>query len=168
MTEQNKHFIPLLAPERVKFIKKAESKKRVFDELTQLLITGQKEITQNQVFDALVEREKLGNTNIGNGIAVPKAHLPLTNPRAALLVLKKGLDLGAADRQAVSIFLAIIVPDEHRNQYSMMLSTLNQKLILNGIPSKKLEAKNPELLAEHFDDLLYDDTRNHTPKTDTP
>ena len=155
MTTDNSHFIPLLDPERIKFIKKIESKKCVFDALTELLIKGQKEVTKNQVFDALIAREKLGNTSIGNGIAVPRTHLPITNPRAAILVIKKGLNLGAADKHAITFFLAIIIPEKHRNQYSIMLTTLNQKLILNGVPEKVIESKSPELLAKHFESLLY-------------
>ncbi len=163
MSEDNIHHIPLLDPERIKFIKKIESKKRVFDALTNLLTKGQKEVTKNQVFDALIAREKLGNTSIGNGIAVPKTHLPITNPRAAILVIKKGLKLGAADKQEVTLFLAIIIPDKHHNQYSLMFNTLNQKLIFNGIPETIIDSKNPELLAKHFNSLLYDDSHNHTP-----
>ena len=155
-TSVNKHP-SLLDPERIKFIKKIESKKCVFDELTELLIKGQKEVTKHEVFDALIEREKMGNTSIGNGISVPKAHLPITNPRAAILVIKKGLYLGAADKQPTTIFLALLIPDNQRDQYSMMLSTLNQKLILNGIPESIITSKNSDLLAKHFESLLYDD-----------
>ena len=148
---------PLLDSERIKFIKKIESKKCVFDALTELLIKGQKELTKHEVFDALIEREKLGNTSLGNGIAVPKAHLPIANLRAAILVVKKGLHLGAADKQASTIFLALLIPDDQRDQYSMMLNTLNQKLILNGIPDSIITSENSDLLAKHFENLLYDD-----------
>jgi len=167
MTTDNNHHIPLLDPERIKFIKKIESKKCVFDALTDLLIKGQKEVTRNQVFDALIAREKLGNTSIGNGIAIPKTHLPITNPRAAALVIEKGLKLGAADKQAITFFLAIIIPEKHRNRYSIMLTTLNQKLILNGIPTKIIEAKNSELLAKYFENLLYDDSQAHKTTQET-
>jgi len=148
---------PPLDSERIKFIKKIESKKCVFDALTELLIKGQKELTKHEVFDALIEREKLGNTSLGNGIAVPKAHLPIANLRAAILVVKKGLYLGAADKQATTIFLALLIPDDQRDQYSMMLNTLNQKLILNGIPDSTITSENSDLLAKHFENLLYDD-----------
>jgi len=150
-------YPPLLDSERIKFIKKIESKKCVFDALTELLIKGQKELTKHEVFDALIEREKLGNTSLGNGIAVPKAHLPIANLRAAILVVKKGLHLGAADKQATTIFLALLIPDDQRDQYSMMLNTLNQKLILNGIPDSIITSENSDLLAKHFENLLYDD-----------
>jgi len=156
-TASIKKYPPPLDSERIKFIKKIESKKCVFDALTELLIKGQKELTKHEVFDALIEREKLGNTSLGNGIAVPKAHLPIANLRAAILVVKKGLHLGAADKQASTIFLALLIPDDQRDQYSMMLNTLNQKLILNGIPDSIITSENSDLLAKHFENLLYDD-----------
>lgn len=156
-TASIKKYPPPLDSERIKFIKKIESKKCVFDALTELLIKGQKELTKHEVFDALIEREKLGNTSLGNGIAVPKAHLPIANLRAAILVVKKGLHLGAADKQATTIFLALLIPDDQRDQYSMMLNTLNQKLILNGIPDSIITSENSDLLAKHFENLLYDD-----------
>ena len=159
-------YPPPLDPERIKFIKKIESKKCVFDALTELLIKGQKEVTKHDVFDALIEREKLGNTSIGNGIAVPKAHLPITNLRAAILVVKKGLHLGAADKQPTTIFLALLIPDNQCDQYSMMLSTLNQKRILNGIPESIITSKNSDLLAKHFESLLYDDLQALMSATD--
>jgi len=160
-------YPPPLDSERIKFIKKIESKKCVFDALTELLIKGQKEVTKHDVFDALIAREKLGNTSIGNGIAVPKAHLPITNLRAAILVVNKGLHLGAADKQVTTIFLALLIPDNQRDQYSMMLSTLNQKLILNGIPESIITSKNSDLLAKHFENLLYDDLQALMSETDS-
>ena len=39
----------------------------------------------------------------------------------------------------------------------MMLNTLNQKLILNGIPDSIITSENSDLLAKHFENLLYDD-----------
>ncbi len=160
-------YPPPLDSERIKFIKKIESKKCVFDALTELLIKGQKEVTKHDVFDALIEREKLGNTSIGNGIAVPKAHLPITNLRAAILVVNEGLHLGAADKLVTTIFLALLIPDNQRDQYSMILSTLNQKLILNGIPESIITSKNSDLLAKHFEKLLYDDLQAFMSETDS-
>jgi len=160
-------YPPPLDSERIKFMKKIESKKCVFDALTELLIKGQKEVTKHEVFDALIEREKLGNTSIGNGIAVPKAHLPITNLRAAILVVNKGLHLGAADKQATTIFLALLIPDNQRDKYNMMLSTLNQNLILNGIPENLITSKNSDLLAKYFENLLYDDLQEFMSETTT-
>jgi len=158
MTSTNKKSPPILDPERIQFVKKIESKKCVFDALTALLIKGQKEVTKNEVFDALIKREKLGSTSIGNGFSVPKGHLPITNPRAAILVVKKGINLGSADKQVTKYFIAILLPEEHRDQYNDMLRELNKALMLKGVPKSIIDSKNTELLAKHFDDLLYDES----------
>ncbi|KAG1665757.1 Nucleotide-binding protein [Nymphon striatum] len=50
----------------------------------QLLASGQKDITQNEIFDALTAREKLGNTVVGNGAAIPRAKIDINRPKSAL------------------------------------------------------------------------------------
>ncbi len=148
-----KHF-PILIPERVEFLKKTESKKCVFDSLTQLLEKGQSEVSKNEIFDALIAREKLGNTYIGNGIALPRAHLEVTHPRAALLVLKQGLNLSAADKKAIQVFLGVIIPNEDHDRFSIMLSEFNKKILLEEELETIIKSGNTEKVAKYFDTLL--------------
>lgn len=150
---------PLLAIERIRFLKKIESKKCVFDILSDLLVTGQSEVTKNEVFDALIAREKLGNTTIGNGIAIPRAHLDITRPRAALLILKKGIDLNSADKVEVRFFLAILVPNTDKTLYEKFIHKINEILVTNPkysykVLEKKLKLKNPELVMQTFETLF--------------
>lgn len=148
-----KHF-PILIPERVEFLKKTESKKCVFDSLTDLLEKSQREISKNKIFDALIAREKLGDTYIGNGIAIPRAHVDITHPRAALLVLKQGINLSSADKKAIQIFLGILIPSEDHNGYSLLLSEFNKKILLEDDLQSIIKSGNAEMVAEHFDNLL--------------
>ncbi len=143
--------LPLLVPERVAFVKKIESKKCVFDALTDLLEKGQKEVSKNQIFDALVSREKLGDTYIGNGIALPRAHLEITNPRAALLVVKKGLSLNSADKKDIKLFLAILVPNKQQKECSTMLSSYYRNLLKDKELNSMIKSENAELAAQYFD-----------------
>ena len=152
MTEQQRP--PLLTPERIEFKKKIESKKCVFDSLTNLLEKGQKEASKNEIFDALISREKLGDTYIGKGIALPRAHINITNPRAALLILKKGLNLNTADKQEIQLFLGILIPQKKRGDYSVMLSEFNKKLLKEKKLDKIIESGNAELVAQYFDNLF--------------
>lgn len=147
----DKQRLPLLIPERVSFIKKTESKKCVFDTLTDLLEKGQKEVTKNQIFDALVSREKLGNTYIGNGIAIPRANVEITNPRAALLVLKKGLSLNSADKKDIKIFLGILIPNKKHDLYSEVLSEYYRNLLKDKDLETMIKSGNAELIAQYFD-----------------
>jgi len=151
--KEKTHF-PILISERVEFLKKTESKKCVFDSLTALLEKSQSEVSRNEIFDALIAREKLGDTYIGNGIALPRAHLDITHPRAALLVLKQGINLSSADKKAIQIFLAILIPSDEHDQYSILLSEFNKKILMEDDMQSIIKSKNAEMAAEYFDNLL--------------
>ena len=179
MKKTPSHSSPaLLDSERIKFIKKTKSKKCVFDALTALLTKGQKEVTRNDVFDALIEREKLGSTSLTHGIAMPKAYLPISYPHAAALVIKKGLETGAADNQPTRVFLAIILPaitspditpeskksnnkDNIENKKNIryekhrkLVKVLSHELILKGIPEKILASQSADLLADFINTIV--------------
>ena len=158
---------PLLNTDRIKFLKKIESKKCAFDVLTKLLTTSQSEVTKNEVFDALIAREKLGNTVIGAGIAIPRAHLDITYPKAALLVLKNGIDLNSADKTKVRVFLALLIPNKILGEYSNFISNITKKISTEERYSKdtlddKINAKNPEQLVQFFESLFEEDIASET------
>lgn len=146
----------LLAPERVQYSDKLESQKTAFDSLTELLAKGQSEVTTNEIFDALVSREKLGSTCIGNGIAIPRAKINITNPRAALLVLKKGLAINSVDKKPVNFLLAILIPKKNNQSYSGMLTNINSQLTSKETLEKLIIIKNPKRLADYFQEILED------------
>lgn len=150
---EKKHF-PILIPERVEFIKKTESKKCVFDSLTALLVKNQSKVTRNDIFDALIAREKLGETYIGGGIALPRAHLEITHPRAALLALRQGINLSSADRKPIHIFLGILLPTANHESYSLLLSEFNKKILLEEDLQSIIKSENKDKVASHFDNLL--------------
>ena len=146
---------PILLPERIKFIKKSVSKKNIFDLLTQLLVAGQSDITSHAVFDALIQREKLGNTSIGNEIALPRAHINTLYPRAALLILKKPLmTTDSIDHKGIRIFLALLIPEKQRDDYADIVKKMNQTLANSDKPHALAKSKNPELLSQYFNSLL--------------
>lgn len=65
----------------------------------------------NSVMEALVQREKLGSTGLGEGIALPHASLPqLEKVTAAVVTLIQPVDFDAPDGQAVDVILALIAP----------------------------------------------------------
>lgn len=145
---------PVLIPERVKFLKKIESKKCVFDTVTQLLEKGQSEVNKNDIFDALIEREKLGDTYLGNGIAVPRAFINITNPRAALLILKKGLKLNTADKKDINFILAVLLPEANADKHTKMMQNVQKKLLKQDNMEKIIGSANVERIAEHFNNLF--------------
>jgi PTS system nitrogen regulatory IIA component len=145
---------PLLTSERITILKKVESKKCVFDSLTELLVKGQNEVNKNEIFDALIAREKLGNTCIGGGIAIPRAQLKITNPRAALLILKKGLDINSVDKKPIKLFFALLVPENEDNDYSDLIYKINRLLTADKNQDLFNSKNDPEFMANRFQNLL--------------
>lgn len=117
-------IITLLSPERVSYNRTLSSKKRAFETLAQLLTQSQRQVTHTKAFDALMNREKLGCTALGNGIAIPHARLNISQPRAAILVLEKGIALDAPDKQAVTFLIGILLPEQISLRHMNMLQEL--------------------------------------------
>ncbi len=145
---------PLLVPERIEIVKKIESKKCVFDLLTNLLIKNQNDVTRNEVFDALISREKLGSTCLGKGVAIPRAHLDIPYPRVALLVIQQGLDIETVDNKPIKLFLAIIVPNQQREEYVEVIKKLNHILTDDEQIKIFTETNNKEYLSNYFVSLF--------------
>ena len=70
------------------------------------------DIEPDELLTSLLNREKMGSTGIGNGIAIPHGRLPNTNKAVAVLVTtEKTIDFDAIDNKEVDIFIALFVPE---------------------------------------------------------
>jgi mannitol/fructose-specific phosphotransferase system IIA component (Ntr-type) len=154
-----------LTPERVKIIKKSDSKKRVIEILSELLAAPQEDINQHDIFDALIAREKLGNTLLTNGIALPRAQLNIDKPRAALVFLKKGIRLDSPDKKPTKLFLALLIPNQvsdnekhnEPDRYEKMIKNLILELSKQSVLDDFTASKNPQILVNYFSQLLKPD-----------
>ena len=80
----------------------------------------------DELFANLCEREALGSTAIGHGIAIPHGRCPnLTEPRGALLRLQTPVEFGA--EEAVDLVFAMAVPAHYTHQHLMLLSELAER-----------------------------------------
>ncbi len=114
-----------LLQERIGCNVEAASKKRVLEQLGQRLAESVPELTQDLVFDALLERERLGSTGLGKGIALPHARMALVDhAMGAFIKLNEGVDFDAIDGEPVDLAFAMLVPEEATDEHLQMLSTL--------------------------------------------
>lgn len=94
----------------VRSLSQVTSKKRLFHELSELAQTVYG-LPASEVLDALQERESLGPTGVGHGVALPHARLHGLDKVAGLFIrLDKPLDFDAVDRQPVDLVFALLAP----------------------------------------------------------
>ena len=83
-----------------------------------------------QLFNALIAREKIGSTGVGHGIAIPHVKIDSSYPPTAIFMqCNSGIDYDAYDGNKVDILFAIFVPEDKCQQYLAALSEISKKLL---------------------------------------
>ena len=101
----------LLQPEAVVAHLKSGSKKQALQELSRLAaqFTG---VGDRKIFETLLERERLGTTGVGNGIAIPHGKLPdLQQLFGVFARLDKPVDFDSIDEQPVDLIFLLLTPE---------------------------------------------------------
>ncbi|MFT6168352.1 MAG: PTS system nitrogen regulatory IIA component [Celeribacter sp.] len=102
----------LLKPEAIKVLGKLTSKKRLFQDLGELAASCYG-LEINSAVNALQDRESLGPTGVGHGVALPHARIEgLDRVVGAFLRLDTPLNFDAVDRQPVDLIFALFAPAE--------------------------------------------------------
>lgn len=151
-------FTQLLAEKNIRQGIVCSSKKRVFEMIGRLVaeqLTAQSNIEnfdELQCFESLFNREKLGNTAIGNGVAMPRARLPASNsPIAVFLQLSTPIDYDAPDRREVDLIFAIMIPEHLCADYTNVLSELAERLTEKNLCKQLRAAKNEQEIWQLFE-----------------
>ncbi|HLS69586.1 MAG TPA: PTS IIA-like nitrogen regulatory protein PtsN [Kiloniellales bacterium] len=118
----------LLSPEGVLPALRVTSKKQALQELARRaadLIA----LPERTIFDVLIEREKLGTTGVGNGIAIPHGKLPHLGRLHALFArLASPVDFDAIDEQPVDLICVLLAPQEAGADHLKALATISRLL----------------------------------------
>ncbi|PCI06980.1 MAG: PTS sugar transporter subunit IIA [Gammaproteobacteria bacterium] len=78
-----------------------------------------------KIFQLLVEREKLGSTCMGHGVALPHTRTNLTDRAiGAFLKLDKGIDFDGPDDQPTDLIFALMVPEDYTDEHLQILANL--------------------------------------------
>ena len=78
-----------------------------------------------EIFHLLTEREKLGSTSMGHGVALPHTRTSLTEHAVgAFLKLDKGIDFDSPDDQATDLIFALMVPEHYTDEHLKILAYL--------------------------------------------
>lgn len=100
--------------------------------------------TQEEVLAALVDRERLGSTGIGNGVAVPHGRMEcLDSPLAALATLERPVTFGSPDDAPVDVVLALLWPKSGLTGFLPSLSNFARLLRQPGLLKQLRASEQP-------------------------
>ena len=115
----------LLTADYIRYDIAISSKKRLLEELAVLLSQTGTALDKDPVCRTLTERERLGSTGIGSGIALPHGRLNGINECiAAAIRLKEPLGFDAPDEEPVFLAIALLVPADASKQHLQILAGL--------------------------------------------
>jgi PTS system nitrogen regulatory IIA component len=120
------------------------------EEMVRFLKSKDKIRKDKELFEKLIQREKLGSTAIGDGIAIP--HCKLKEAESPLLVLavsKKGVHFDALDGKPTHIFFLLVSSPDDPGQSLQILASIAHLVRRAGSLQKKImAAKNPRKILE--------------------
>ncbi|EPX82335.1 PTS sugar transporter subunit IIA [Salipiger mucosus] len=145
-------FLKLLKPEAVKVVAAASSKKRLMHDIAELAETAYG-VRAPLAVEALMERESLGPTGVGHGVALPHARLSgLDAVRGVFILLEKPVEFESVDRQPVDVVMALFAPEdagvEHLKALALVSRTLRDTTLCNKLRANPDPATLHALLTE--------------------
>ncbi|WP_417720582.1 PTS sugar transporter subunit IIA [Salipiger sp.] len=121
-------FLELLKPQAVKVVAAATSKKRLMHDIADLAESAYG-LHAPSVVEALMERESLGPTGVGHGVALPHARISgLDEVRGAFILLEKPVEFEAVDRQPVDVILGLFAPEDAGVEHLKALALVSRTL----------------------------------------
>ena len=134
----------LLSPARVDLGCEITSKKRLMEHVAAML-TRKTQVNEQAAFRVLIERERLGSTGVGHGVALPHGRMAdIDDAILALATLSEPLDYQAADHEDVRIVVGLLVPENANEEHLQILARLAQLLNQPRLRQDLLQAKDKD------------------------
>lgn len=136
----------LIAPNAVLAALKANNKKKLLQELAAraAALTGQNE---HAILEILLQREKLGSTAVGNGVAIPHGKLPKLGGLLGLFArLEKPVDFEALDGQPVDLIFLLLAPEAAGADHLKALARVARALRDPEIARRLRESRDADAL----------------------
>lgn len=136
----------LLHPDAVKVVAAASSKKRVLHDMAQLAANCYSMRTEG-LLEALLDREKLGPTGVGHGVALPHARsTDVEKVCGVFILLESPVDFGSVDKLPVDIIFGLLAPENAGVDHLKALAIVSRTLRDNPICAKLRANPEPQTL----------------------
>ncbi|MGA2525862.1 MAG: PTS sugar transporter subunit IIA [Smithellaceae bacterium] len=121
----------------------AKNKTEVLQELVDTIIQGGLKLDSSAVIEVLKQREKLGSTGIGDGVAIPHGKVPtLEELVVAFGRSNEGIAFDSIDGKPVHLFFLLLAPENSAGQHLKALAKISKMLKAPNFRKKLLEAKS--------------------------
>jgi PTS system nitrogen regulatory IIA component len=135
----------LLDIKNINIAMKARNKNLAIEELADLIVESNHSIKKDDLIKILLERERLGSTGIGDGVAIPHGKVPgITEPIISFGRSETGIDFDSMDGQPVYLFFLLVAPENSANIHLKALARIAKVLKNQSLRKQLLEAKTRE------------------------
>ncbi|WP_456388351.1 PTS sugar transporter subunit IIA [Desulfolithobacter sp.] len=129
----------------------ATSKEGVLRELTAAVQEYCPAVDQETLLDILLEREHVGSTGVGNGVAIPHGKVPdLDNILLCFGSSRNGISFDAVDNQPVHLFVMILSPESMAEEYLQTLGQVSRLLKNPETRSRLMRAEDCRAIQQIF------------------
>ena len=133
------------------------SKKRVLNFIAEYVAAEYPDLLESDVFNGLIQRERLGSTGIGSGVAIPHCRVRNCNSIIGVFVkLAEPIDFDSVDSESVDLIFALIVPPEghqsHLDALSKIAELFSQPKTVAALRSSEGKKQLYETLISHATD----------------
>jgi PTS system nitrogen regulatory IIA component len=134
------------------------SKKKALEQIANLIAREVPDLEMQDVFEALIAREKLGSTGFGNGIAIPHCRLKgCQSPISALMHLDTPIDFDAIDGAPVDLLFVLLVPEAATDAHLELLRQIASMLDRKDVRDKLRSAASNDALYQ----VVLDEQNGH-------
>lgn len=140
-------FQRIIQPDNVVCDVEVRSKKHCLEMLSKLLAGPHQNVSENEVFESLVERERLGCTGVGRGIAFPHCRVGgVEESTGALIRLPEPVEFEAPDGLPVDLVLGLLLPAELEEGHRSIIAEVTRLLGDEALRERLRAAEGREAL----------------------
>ena len=157
-------LLDIVSTNRVAYRLTASDKESVLAELVERCFIqdgenlGLKTSQQQTIIDTLKEREALGSTGIGEGVAIPHGKIQgLQSLAAGIGIHETGIEFGGLDGNKSQFFIVLLAPEDSAGQHLKALARIARLFLDAGFRRRLLDA---EATQDLFDILAQEDARH--------
>lgn len=145
-------LVDILDNDRIVLDASISSKKSLLEKAAELLALSSDTADQRAIFDGLCQRERLGSTGLGHGVAIPHCRVEQSGVSGAFIRLRRPIDFDSPDSEKVDLFFALAVPSQCSETHLRLLASIaelfSDEQRRNHFRSAELEADLIGLLSE--------------------